>query len=58
METITVDRKALTDLIRLKEEFELIVESLELINDKEFIESHKRAKEQIKKRQLKEWNEL
>ena len=58
METVTIDKKALSDLIRLKEELDLIVESIELMNNKEFMASHRRAKEQIKKRQLKEWNEL
>ena len=58
METITIDKKALSDLIRIKEEFDLIVESLELMNDKEFMASHKRAKEQIKNRDFADWNAL
>ncbi len=58
METITIDKKALADLIRLKEEFDLIVESLELINNKEFMESHNKSKEQIKNREFADWNEL
>ncbi len=58
METIIIEKKALTDLIRLKEEFDLIVESLELINNKEFMASHKRAKEQIKNRDFADWNAL
>ena len=58
METITINKEALTDLIKLKEELDLIVESIELMNDKEFVESYKRAKEQIKKRDFADWNAL
>ena len=51
-------KKALNDLIKLKEEFDLIVESLELMNNTKFIESNKKAKEQIKNRDFANWNEL
>ena len=47
-ETITVNKEAIIDLIRVKEEFDSIIESLELMADKEFMESYKKAKEQIK----------
>lgn len=58
METVTIDKKAIADLVRLKEEMDLIIESLELISDKEFMESHKRAKEQIKNRDFANWDDL
>ena len=58
METITIDKSALVDLIRVKEELDLIVESLELISDKEFIESLKKSEEQIKNREFANWDEL
>ena len=58
METITIDKKVLSDLIRIKEEFDLIVESLELINNKEFMESHEKSKEQIKNREFADWDGL
>ena len=58
MENVTIDKKALADLIRIKEEFDLIVESLELMSDKKFMESHKRAKEQIKNREFANWDDL
>ena len=58
METITLDKNALADLIRVKEELDLIVESLELMNDKEFMESYKRSKEQIKNREFANWDEM
>ena len=56
--TITVNKEAILDLVRVKEEFDSIIESLELMADKEFMESYKKAKEQIKKRDFADWNEL
>ena len=58
METITINKEALSDLIRIREEFDLIVESLELMGDKEFMKSYKKAKEEIKKGDLIDFNEL
>ena len=57
-ETVEVQRQAIVDLVRVKDEFDTIVESLELMSDKEFMESHKKAKEQIKKRDFVDWDEL
>jgi hypothetical protein len=57
-ETITVNKEAIIDLVRVKEEFDSIVESLELMADKEFMNSYNKAKEQIKKRDFVDWNEL
>ena len=56
--TVTVNKEAITDLIRVKEEFDSIVESLELMADKEFMDSYKNAKEQIKKRDFVDWDGL
>lgn len=58
METITINKEALSDLIRIREEFDLIVESLELMGDKEFMKSYKKAKEEIKNGDLIDFNEL
>ena len=58
METVTLDKSAIIDLIKLKEEFDAVVESLELMSNKEFMISFEKAKEQIKKREFAEWNEL
>jgi len=58
METVTVNKKAIMDLVRVKEEFDMIVESLELMSDKTFMKSYHKAKEQIKKRDFVSWNEL
>ena len=56
--TITVNKDAILDLIRVKEEFDSIVESLELMADKNFMDSYKKAKEQIKQRDFADWNAL
>ena len=53
--TITIDRKVLNDMI---EEFQLMKESLELMQDEEVMESLKRSKEQIKNKDFADWNEL
>jgi len=58
METITIEKKAVEDLIRIKAEFDSIIESIELMSDSEFIKSYTKAKEQIKKRDFYEWDKL
>ena len=57
-ETITIKKKAIQDLVKVKDEFDSIIESLELMSDKEFMKSYKKAKEEIKNRDFVEWNEL
>lgn len=56
--TIVINKKAISDLVRVKKEFNSIVESLELMTDKKFMASYKRSKEQIKKRNFAKWNGL
>ena len=58
MEKISINKSALVDLVRLKEEFDSVVESIELMNDKKFMESLIRSKKQIKNREFSDWNEL
>lgn len=58
METVQVNKQAIVDLIKVKEEFDTIVESLELMGDKEFMKSYNEAKEQIKKREFENWDAL
>ena len=41
-----------------KKKSDTIVESLELMRDKKFMRSYKKSKEQIKKRDFVDWNEL
>ncbi len=55
---ISLNKQALADLKRVKEEFDVIVESLELMDDVSFMESYKKAKEQVKKREFDDWNAL
>ena len=58
VETITVNKQAIVDLLKVKNEFDVIIESLELINDKDFMNSYKKSKEQIKKREFVDWHDL
>jgi len=55
---LCINKNALNDLIRVKEEFDSIIESLELMSDKEFMDSLKRSDEQVKKREFADWNAL
>ena len=57
-DTISVNRQAIFDLVKVKDEFDTIIESLELMSDKLFMASYRKAKEQIKKREFDDWNEL
>ena len=56
--TVTVNKEAIVDLLKIKEEFDAVVESLELMSDKEFMASYNKTKEQIQKRDFDDWNEL
>ncbi len=56
--TVTISREAFEDLVRIKEEFDVVMESLKLMENKEFMESYKKAKEEIKNREFVDWNEL
>jgi len=58
METVTIERKTLIDLAKLAEEINNKLESLELMSDPELMESHKRAKEQIKNKEFANWDDL
>ena len=57
-ETICVNKAAILDLIQVKDKFDAIVESLELMADKEFMESYNKSKEQVKKKDFVDWNGL
>ena len=58
MEKIMLQKSALADLMRIKEEFEAVVESIELLNNSSFVQANTRAREQIIKRDFASWNEL
>ncbi len=57
-EMVTVKKEAIIDLLRLRDEFDRIIESLELMADDEFMESYHLAKQQIKARDFIDWNDL
>ena len=57
-ETLNIKKSPLNDLIRLKDEFDAIIESIELSEDKEFMISYKKSKEQVNKRDFSDWNDL
>jgi hypothetical protein len=56
--TVTVEKKAILDLVRLKDEFDSVIESLELMSDKEFMNSYNKSKTQIENKEFVDWNEL
>ena len=58
METIQINKQAIVDLVRIKENFDSVIESLELMSDKEFMKSYNKSKDQIKKREFDDWNAL
>ncbi len=58
MEKVSINKSAIMDLVRLKEEFDSVIESLELMSDKEFVRSYKKSKDQIKERDFDNWDEL
>ena len=58
METIQVNKKAIADLVRVKDDFDSIVESLELMSNKKFMKSYNKAKMQIQNKEFDDWNDL
>lgn len=58
METVTMNKQVLMDLMRVKDEFDSIVESIELMCNSEFMDSYNKSKSQIKKRDFDDWNKL
>ncbi len=49
---------AFEDFIRLKEDFEVVMESLELMENEEFMVSYRKAKKELKNRDFVDWDEL
>lgn len=58
MEDVCITKNEIADLVRLTNEINNRVESLELMSNKKFMASLKKAKEQIKKREFADWNAL
>ena len=57
-ETLCVTKAAIADLARLTHEINERVESLELMGDREFMDSLKKSDEQVKKREFVDWDAL
>ncbi|MFT4309435.1 MAG: hypothetical protein ACMXYL_03030 [Candidatus Woesearchaeota archaeon] len=55
-DTIIIKKEAIKDLVRIKEEFDLVVESLELMSDPKFVESYNNARKQIRERDFDDWD--
>ncbi|MFW6014528.1 MAG: hypothetical protein ACOCQG_05105 [Candidatus Nanoarchaeia archaeon] len=45
-------------MIWLNDEFDAVIDSLELMADKDFMDSYNKSKEQVKKGEFVDWNEL
>ncbi len=58
MEQVCLDKKSITELAGLVEEIQLWLESLELSNDPEFMESLRKSEEEIKKGDVVDFDEL
>ena len=56
MEKVTINKEAITELSMLTSEVNNRVESLELMSNKKFMHSLKKAKEQISKRKFADWD--
>ncbi len=57
-DTIAVRREAIADLLRIKEDFDAVVESLELMSNEEFMRGYKRSREQVNRRDFGDWDAL
>ena len=49
---------AFEDFIQLKEDFEVVMESLELMENEEFMVSYRKAKKELNNRDFVDWDEL
>ena len=56
--SITLDVNMFKDLVRVKEEFDSIMESIELMADEEFMKSYQKAKQEIGDRDFADWDKL
>lgn len=57
-QTVMINRQAIIDLVKVKEDFDSIIESIELMGNKEFMDSYGKSKEQVKRREFVDWNAL
>ena len=57
-EEICINKSVIVDLLRIKDEFDSVVESLELIRNKQFMASYKKARKQVKNREFSDWDAI
>jgi hypothetical protein len=50
--------KFMFNLVKIKEEFDSTMESIELMADKGFMKSYQKAEQEIKNRDFEDWSEL
>lgn len=55
---VIINANAIEDLVKLTNEINNRVESLELMGNKKFMNSLKKSKEQIKKRKFADWDAI
>ncbi len=55
---VYMSRKAFEEIMEAKKHLDSLMESVELINDEEFMEGYKKAKTDIKKGQFEDWDKL
>ena len=58
MEQVLINKQAVVDLVKVREEFDSIVESIELMSDKEFMKSYNKSKKQVENKEFEDWNAL
>lgn len=58
MDDVCINKSEIEDLVRLTNEINDRVESIEMMSNKKFMKSFKKAKEQIKKRDFADWDAL
>ena len=58
MGEIIISKQEIEELAKLTNEINDRIESLELMGDNEFMDSFKKSKEQIEKKEFADWNEL
>jgi len=46
------------DLKKVRDDVDTVVESIELMSDKQFMSSFSRAKKQVRKREFEDWDDL
>ncbi len=56
--TVNITKQAIVDLLKIKDDFDAVIESLELMSDQDFMDSYNQSKKQIEKREFVDWDDL